>query len=67
MTTRFCKDCRWCVGEEYRKCKAPQNPTQTNQVDGSIEYKNTYCVVHRETESPDVCGREGRWFELKTD
>ncbi len=71
LETRFCKDCRWCSGGEgFERCEAPQNTDAIiDLVSGKAKPKFSFCSSQRDAvlDSDKTCGREGRWFELKTD
>ncbi len=71
MNTRFCKDCRWCSGGEgFERCGSPQNTkTVVDLVTGNARPSFSFCSSQRDSaiDSNDTCGREGRWFEPKTD
>ena len=78
---KFCKDCKYAVGEEMERmtCSHPRNTVEyvRNErylVSGIEQPKQTAiraerCLAQRETRPPDidalVCGAAGKWFERK--
>lgn len=61
---KYCKDCRHFISVDgCSHCQAPQNQAAT--ADGGILLCE-YCEVQRIAESPDKCGKSGRWFEPVT-
>ncbi len=71
LETRFCRDCRWCSGGEgFERCGSPHNTNSiVDLVTGKARPSISFCSSQRDSAlNPNtVCGREGRWFELKTD
>ena len=71
LETRYCKDCKWCSGGEgFERCGSPENKnTVVDLVTGKARPSFSFCSSQRDLalDPNTVCGREGRWFELKTD
>ena len=77
----FCKDCKYCIGNEVDRmtCSHPRNTveyvrTERYLVTGIEEpvqkaLRAERCVAQREKRPPDldvlVCGAAGKWFERK--
>lgn len=70
---KLCIDCKhWDGDKQFPKCKAPQNTyKEPNEVGtGMPIYRVDYCSSHRrvgtiEAWADNLCGRRGRWFELR--
>lgn len=66
----LCIDCHWFsksrMGEMYNhRCLAEENYDGINLIDGDIVMKRDFCLQHRTTNIPELCGVEGRWFKQK--
>ena len=71
MKNKFCINCKWQNGIY---CKSPKIPTELNPVTGESKPWLNRCESHRTgyftswlgCRLNGLCGKEGRWFEAKT-
>jgi len=69
---KLCKDCKW---RQDIYCRAPQNMKSVSPVDGEVSAIWLECCISHRTggftswlgcRMNGLCGKEGRWFEAKT-
>lgn len=67
----FCKDCKFLLGnrdyiENWKdwKCSKTRRETGINLVSGEKVYELQICAFQRASFEENVCGPEGKWFEL---
>jgi hypothetical protein len=68
---KSCKNCKWAKKDwlslsQFTKCISPQNPKVIDKVTGEEKFKVKFCSSHREFNSSELCGPDGKWFEPKT-